>query len=559
MSKIKKILSMLVIATMLTAALYGCKPATTDIPSSSGASSEEISNTSSEENSQTSDVSSEETSSEAGSNVDSTASSEANSTTTSSSAITSQNTSITGSKTSSQAVSKPAPTANPNAVSGIVKNMQGRTVVIQYKPDPSEDPTNKWLERLNARLRAVEKQYNCKIVQSTVSPGTPEGNNQIKVSVLAGKPIVDIWWQNGLGYSGSAAGFIPMYVAGLLQPLDNFKCFDFSLPMFNDEPNLLYKINGKRYGISRTDSTSWQVDMMMFYRKDLLTAAGVAPSMMPAVLAKAGKWTWANFEVLAKKVKAAGFVPIANRSEAINAGDWYSLMLYTFGANVVEVNPTTRATTFGGGTTKGLQALALYTRLATEGTIDPKYYYERNGFTARFDNVVFDTGYAYWCRWQYPYSASASAKDHWAMVYPPKVKESDKYTVVADAGLGCFSIPYSVKKPFDAATVLQALTPFENTPAALATQKAEAKRAYTPYLSLNGVDETNVVINNIVDISYTPDQKYTYDNLGSGPRVQFEWLQHVTKIALGEENANTVISANSAKWNNLLKNVWQIR
>lgn len=562
MSNIKKILSMLVIATMLTATLYGCKPATTGT-SSDGTSSEDISNASSEENSQASDVSSDEQSSDAvsntDSNIDSNASSDTTSTASNASTANSQSSSITGSKTSSQAASKPVPTANPNAVSGMVKNMQGRTVVLHWKPEPSEDPTNKANERFAARLKALEKQYNCKIVQSTVPGGTPEGQNQIKVSVLAGKPIVDIWSVGGLGYSGATSGFVVQYVAGLLQPLDSFKCFDFSLPMYNDEPNLLYKIGGKRYGISRTDTTSWQMDMMVFYRKDLLVAAGVSPSMMPDALTKSGKWTWANFEILAKKCKAAGFVPIANRSEATNAGDWFSLMMYTFGANIVEMNKDTRATTFGGGTPNALKALTLYTRLATEGTIDPKYYYERNGFTARFDTVVFDTGYSYWCRWQYPYSASASAKDNWAMTYPPKAKESDKYTVVADAGLGAFSIPYSVKKPFDAATILSALTPFENTPAGLAAQKAEAKRAYTPYLSLNGVAETNLVINNIVDISYTPDQKYTYDNLGSGNRVQFEWLAHVTKIALGEENANTVIAANSAKYNNLLKNVWQIR
>jgi hypothetical protein len=60
-------------------------------------------------------------------------------------------------------------------------------------------------------------------------------------------------------------------------------------------------------------------------------------------------------------------------------------------------------------------------------------------------------------------------------------------------------------------------------------------------------------------IAYTSDQKYVITALAIGPGVSKDWFAHVQKIATGQEDAASVISANTGKYNNLLKNLYVIR
>ncbi|MHB1485231.1 MAG: ABC transporter substrate-binding protein [Saccharofermentanales bacterium] len=549
----KKILIILVAAIMLTVALFGCTPKpTTTTSTSSNPASEESSQESETVSEESSAVESTDSSSLESSDDSSNVTSEANN-----NSIINSNASstITGSKVSSSSSASSVKPSNPSDVSGLVKDMKGRTVVFHnFSSGVANGANDKHIERLKARIASVEKQYNCKIVW------TDNANwGSISKTVMAGQPSVDIWetmWNQQL-----AESFLPCYVAGLFQPLEPLKCFNFADKKYQTPIGNTMVIDGMHYGISMDEtylSSGFQFDQMMFYRYDVLKKAGVTDAMMPDTLAKNGQWTWDNFKKICEKVTAAGLVSIYDwAGTRQNITNLYQVMCYTYGTDIIIQDPATKKVTFNAGSTKALSALTLYTSFVKNNIIkapDPS-----KGLPEQMsDNVAFQVTQVSNAKWGFPRFGTEIARNNFGMVYLPKVKASDSFTVIASALSQGWSIPYGVKNPKDAATVMQALIPLELNPTAA---KAEVLMDYDLWLPSNPIMAESIkrIEKEINDIAYTSEQKYFVTDLSIGCGVADDWLKHVQKIATGQENAASVIKANTSKYNNLLKDIYTLR
>lgn len=556
MLNFKKIFAILTAALMLSATLYGCKPAVTSTTSSSTESSEAVSQDSSEDSSITSSDEISEELSEAISGESSQSAVESGSQTGASSTVKS----TTTSKTSSLITSRPIKVVPPsNSTSGIVKNMNGRTVVWQMPASPAASAADKHVERLKAKIAAVEKKYNChiKIVNSfNESGGLPPKSLETKLSVLAGQPIVDIWWQNGFLYE-----FLPHYTAGLLQPLDALKCFNWTEPQYKSPYNDAMTVNKVHYGVNVGGAGmggAFQFEAVMFYRQDVLVKSGVAANMMPDVLTANGTWTYDNFKKVCQTVVAAGNVALTDRPNATSNGvqiNFYTAMCYTFGTDYIKQDPVTKAITFNGGSTAALAALNLYTSLV-QGKVISAPTNDGPAEIHQVDNLAFQCGLLFAAKWDFPRLGGALGQANWNMTYLPKVKASDEYTLIADETVGGYAIPYGVKNPNDAATVLQACIPLETDTVAA---RAETMMDYKQWVNANNGDHIIKIETEINNLAYTSKQKGQATQLASGCGVANDWLKHVQKIANGQEDANSVIAANSAKYNSLLKNLYTLR
>jgi ABC-type glycerol-3-phosphate transport system substrate-binding protein len=445
--------------------------------------------------------------------------------------------------------------APSNSTSGVVKNMNGRTVILQsWGVDTDNGPKDKHVERGMAKRAAIQKQYNCKITLGMYENDV--GNTKpVQNSVLAGKPVVDIWQMGWTDWLGA-------YVGGLIQPLDAFKCFNFAdkTKYFNPYNDLL-TVNGVHYGLMISSISGFQSDQMMFYRLDVLQKSGVTSDMMPDTLAKNGQWTWDNFAKICQKVRASGNIPLTDYAGAggMNQINLYQDMCYTFGTDYLKQDASNRTVTFNGGSAAALSALNLYISFVKNKTIDAPDCTKTNpADMCNVDNTAFSPEICAMAKWLYPRWGTEISKANWGMVYLPKVKASDKYIVVSDKLGGGWAIPYGVKNPADAATVLQALCPFDTDYAA---QKAETMIDYELWLPSNQAMADSVlrIENEINAIAYTSDQQYDITGLADGPGVSKDWLTHVQKIATGQEDAAAVIAANTGKYNNLLKNLYVIR
>jgi hypothetical protein len=430
--------------------------------------------------------------------------------------------------------------------------MNGRTVIFHLNNDVDNGPKDKHVERILAKIASVEKQYNCKI--SFVHYDNNVGNTKpVQNSIIAGKPMVDIW-QTGW------VDWLSAYVAGLIQPLDAFKCFNFADKTkyfaLATEPMI---VNGVHYGLMISTSglaSGFQGDEMMFYRYDVLQKSGITSDMMPDTLAKNGQWTWDNFAKVCQKVRAAGYKPLVDYAVPGGLTNLYQEMCYTFGSDYVKQDASSKAITFNGGSAAALAALNLYTSFVKNNTISAPATNPPG--MCSVDDTAFEPTILCMAKWLYPRWGTEVSKANWGMVYLPKVKASDKYTVISNKVNGGWSIPYGVKYPADAATVLQALTPLDTDDT---TAKAETMMDYELWLPSNQAMSDSVlrIENETNAIAYTSDQKWQISTLAVGPGVTKDWLAHVQKIATGQEDAAAVIAANTGKYNNLLKNLYVIR
>jgi ABC-type glycerol-3-phosphate transport system substrate-binding protein len=405
------------------------------------------------------------------------------------------------------------------------------------------------------KLASVEKQYNCKIKIARYDSTGGTGKGVVKNSIIAGKPLVDIWETQWFDW-------LPAYVAGLIQPLDSFKCFDFTdKTKYSNPVNDTMVINGVHYGVNFTQTSfAFNYDQMLYFRYDVLQKSGVTNDMMPNVLADKGQWTWDNFAKDCQKVRAAGYIPLQDYTGSVgmNQVNLYQDICYTYGTDYIAQDPTSKKVTFNGGSPTALQALNYYITLVKNKTIDAPVCDKPIWDMINVDNIAFSPEQTWAAKWLYPRWGTEISKSSWGMVYLPKVKASDPYTVVSDEIVGGTAIPYGVKNPFDAATVLQAITPMDTDVTAL---KAETIMDFELWLPSNQTmaDSVLKIENEINALSVTSSQKFVITALGDGPGVRKDWLTHIQKIGTGQEDAATAIKANTNKYNDMLKNLYVLR
>jgi len=453
--------------------------------------------------------------------------------------------------------------------SGQVKDLKGRKIVLQQYNDIEVGPNDKHRQRINAKIKQIEKEYNCKIeIYYNKSSNEDENAVTLKTSILSGKPIVDITMTH-------FKTWLQLYVAGMIQELDRLKAINFydktkfGTPQGDMENplNEIMIVNGKRYGIRLVNGglhSSVQFDYMMFYRYDVLKKSGVPDSLMPDTLVQNNQWTWENFEKILKIVKDADMTgvydaPIDTGGQSVNL---YQLMCYTYGGDFIYQDPKTNKVTFNGGSQASLNALNLYKSLVSKGYVEaptPQQYNSNPKNAAYVDTVAFMPGIVACAKWFWPRWGTNASKANWAMTYLPKIKASDSYTVVSTKFAEGFSaIPYGVSKPAEVATIMQALAPLDTDYAA---QKNEFIMDYQTWLPSNSAAAASTlrILKEVNEISYTSKQKYTVTDYALGPGVFNDWLEQVHKIATNQAEAGPIIAAVTNSYNERLKNLYTIR
>lgn len=166
-----------------------------------------------------------------------------------------------------------------NSTKGL--NLNGRTISIAAYFDASPKPDSLQGKELIAQQKKVEKEYNVKIKYLNVPYG--DVTKKLTSSVLAGQPFADMVRLN-YKWSLSAA------VKKLIQPVPSYA------PDMSKYPHLhaMDAIFGQNYGIG----TPAAIANGIWYNREIFKNLNLPD---PHTLVKEDKWTWSEFETLAKK------------------------------------------------------------------------------------------------------------------------------------------------------------------------------------------------------------------------------------------------------------------
>lgn len=546
-------ITLLLITAMMILSFIGCNQPTT------GKSSE--SSTITDNSSDSSAV--EESSQDSGeSMVESTDSS------TDTSTDTSTDSSTTSSTTDSSSTVSPTSTASSslteeqiqNLYPGRVKNLNGRTVRINYPVAPKEGSTDVLVKAITTIAKNIETKLNCKLVFDTHA-NESAAYTAITASVMAGKPSVDIWWANGF------SEFLNHYVAGLIQPLDPLRVFDFNDENLFMDTSSIAMVGGKRYALGVGDNVP-AASEVLFFNKKILTDAGVNDDLF--ALQRSGNWTWAKFAEICDKVNAAALmnvdVPVIGFKD--NGSALYHALLWTYGTDSL-IKTSGGAIQFNTSSTQ-TTVLSYYKNLAAGGTIivpdlsaggKPEENIMQDGFI--YGNAAFGFApylYSYFGINNY---GTQSVKDNWGAVMLPKKSASDAYTYISNVtSTTLMTIPYGVKKPAEVATVLAMF--FDPATAGddyITFEKAKQvfNQSYLPSLNEATGDGTLETIDMLFNYMKGTKRTYSYHLLGQGPGISKSWMGHVSKIANGTEAAGSVIASVSGGYNTLLQDLFKVR
>lgn len=460
--------------------------------------------------------------------------------------------------------SKPTNTSSPSQtvatadLTGRVSNLNGRVVKVNITPNT--DKTTPDYKATQAWYRVVEQKYNCKI-EEVSKHSESGGSNEITKSILAGKPLVDIWWQNGIG------DIFPHYRAGLIQNLDSLKVFDFSDKGPYPESIDYVTFGGNHYFAlpgRHTGAAAWNAQVMFFNSKIVSQYAGYSVAQMYQ-LQNSGEWTWDKFSEICKTInrntKSAGV-------DVTACYDWNiaSQLLGSSGTDWVQRKDD--GTYFSNISDSKIQtSLDLFKRMSSDGTFTLSTAVDIN---AAFGNgkLAFMPLNLYAQYWWIFANGTADVRNNYGTMYIPKQSGSASYYTYTNSVNSLYgeAIPYGIKNPNEIATILDQLMQQPSLP------KADDKATFeSNYIStLNTATGSYVKL--LADELY--ENVYTYKNLGptrysdvanyTSPVIgelnytKDSFIQHAFNYAQGKENLDQLLGLNNM-YNTLLSTVTKKR
>ena len=274
-------------------------------------------------------------------------------------------------------------------------NLKGRKVVVydhnRIATGLTKDNTSQIGKRLQERIAAIEKKYNCKWEWCTASYDT------MTASIASGKPVVDIM---DIGGPHQLPNF---YSSGFLNPLEKYPdSLNFSDSKWYATTTNGAAISGKHYALYyKPEGIDSIGDYQLFYfNKTLLEKCGVNVDEMYASQEN-GSWNWEAFEKVCAKVKSAGYTPVVDTSV-----DLYSAMLIANDAQIITKSGASVANSkFTADSTSGKAALDKYLNWYKKGyisinssaDIDKTNFIKGNvGFIVDYVNRIYaaDGGYS---------------------------------------------------------------------------------------------------------------------------------------------------------------------
>lgn len=462
--------------------------------------------------------------------------------------------------TTTAAVQVPTQAKDPR-FPGRATDLKGRVIRINMPPNMSTDPNNESVKRRNQLVAEIEKTYNCKI-EFYLRYSENGGDSTIAQSVLSGKPVCDVWIQNG------ASEFMAHYEAGLLQDLSKLKVVDFER---TDNPWSesidLYKMDGSYYAVTdirAIDANYANASYVMYYNPTLLKQYGITEDLY--ALQESGKWTWEKFAEICKKF---------NSNAPDNMTGYYDFdlnlyhaLLYTNGTDWIKNSGS--SLTFNGNDTKAQAALTQYREWAAAGTINVP---SAMTTTSVFQNTQYSfyTGLAPFCiglvssmEWGLMQGGvtTQAVKDNYGILMLPKWKESDEYTAtVYGSQVGGYAIPYGVKAPNEVLTVMDAFYSYTSNTSGDPTEKYLQNSIDKWLNSKTGTQSRNTMAR-LHKLFLNGKQSYSDSWIGSytTPNIRNNatsgWYAHVLKVANGTEPMGTALSSVTNTYNKALSTLF---
>lgn len=162
-------------------------------------------------------------------------------------------------------------------------DLHGRTITIAHWDNQAPDDKTVRGRLLLAQQKKVEQDYNVKIKYLTTGWG--KNNDKLIASVLAGKPYADLVRE-------TVSEALPDIAKNLILPVSSYAP-DMSKYSKYFKPALQFK--NQSYGVN--DVTDGDASGI-YYNLDIMKKYNLPD---PQKLAKEGKWTWSEFEKVAKQ------------------------------------------------------------------------------------------------------------------------------------------------------------------------------------------------------------------------------------------------------------------
>lgn len=408
-------------------------------------------------------------------------------------------------------------------------DLGGRTIVVYDHNRKStgliNDKTTEMGKALQERIAAIEKKYNCKWQWGTDSYET------MTASIAANTPNVDIM------DIGGAHQFPGFYTANFLTPMETFPdSISLADSRYLAQTTNGTAVNGLHYavyykpqGIDAIGDT-----FALYLNKTLLQKAGVNVDDLYAKQNN-NQWTWAAFEEVCAKIKAAGSIPVEDTSAV-----FYRQMLISNGADLItKSGASITSATFSAGSEKGKVAMNQYLDWFKKGYITTNASSEadknnfiqgKTGFTVDYINRIYapDGGYA-------------GMKDDFAFLRMPHGPSMEKSVMGRDWFFG-LTIPRGVKNPEVIADILAMyceplLSSAENT-RVLTAQLARYTR------DKNSADVLRTLPSNTV---YSPTAYFT----------EMDWTtKYMPAITSGQKTPDAAYAEVTDMYNQMIKDLF---
>lgn len=413
------------------------------------------------------------------------------------------------------------------------QNLKGKTIRVHTASEELLGTVkNKLSEYYSKQTAAIETNLNCKIKY------VRSDQQQINVSIQAGKPIVDIWWLSNI------PEFISAYSAGQLTNLSALKAFDPENRENFTDLSEIAKVGNDYYGVQPNTygSIPYFTANVIVANLDILKNVGVTENDLKQ-WQESGQWTWEKFEEVAQKVKnnTGGYNKYAIGD---GGGRFYQALMNANDTDWISRDSKSQLS-FTGDTEKSVKVLNKYVDWAKNGYVD---------MTEDTSSVVFAQGKTAFLSQQMFVMLYGTPTFNFAWMLPPKGPDVNDYKLKTT--YASFDVIPKGQKPSgctdaEIATVLDCL--FERV-----MSDSESKSLILPELSAAiKNDLAKATVNRIV--SYGPT-KASWSCVTQGINIMYGtdgWLTQVKRMANNSTTLAQAVGRYKSKYDTLLKNVYR--
>lgn len=412
-------------------------------------------------------------------------------------------------------------------------DFKGATVTVGYWSDyVTGQGTSEEAVRMKAVNTLIEETYNCKLEFVNVLNGR---DTALKSSIMAGKPMVDVFACQGVG------AFYDYYSTGCLYAMEDLKYVDMNDTSRFVVPELT-EFGGKHYGLT-TKIFSWMskaFSQCLLVNFDLTSNAGYSAEKLYA-LQDSKQWNWDTFEEVCKALNTKGITALSDiATETMEMYNFdmsfamYQGMLASDNTDWIQRSGSTFL--FSGGSDSALSVLERYTKWAKAG-----YIKFSSNTLSEFKNGKYAFLPTVYCTMITNSARVWDGKSNLGFMYYPMGPHASGYTS-PQYEQTYIVVPKGVSNPQGIGAIVNAL----NTPLFTEAESMQLNKQSAAANSNNSSSlQTMVSIYNDANTWKVPVSVYgKAAGIGyTADSSKLGWFDYVKKVALGEMTTNQAVSA----------------